>query len=118
MPLVTFCEGKGTAPVSLVGKIPEAIVSILPSKGEKYGDRNDSNTGVRKDSNRRPKRKRREEIDEEDQGLFWEEKHEKTRKLLEKDSLWQSLRERLLEPTVPVVKTKAHNRKVTEGHPD
>jgi hypothetical protein len=32
MPLVTFCEGKGTAPVSWVGKIPEEIVSILPSK--------------------------------------------------------------------------------------
>jgi hypothetical protein len=30
---VTFYEG--TAPVSLAGKIPEAIVSILPSKGEK-----------------------------------------------------------------------------------
>jgi hypothetical protein len=34
-PLVTFYEGKGTAPVSLIGKIPEVIVSILPSKGEK-----------------------------------------------------------------------------------
>jgi len=32
MSLVTFCEGKGTAPVSWVGKIPEEIVSILPSK--------------------------------------------------------------------------------------
>ena len=32
MPLVTFYEGKGTAPVSWVGKIPEEIVSILPSK--------------------------------------------------------------------------------------
>ncbi len=35
MLLVPFCEGKGTAPVSLVDEIPEAIVSILPSKGEK-----------------------------------------------------------------------------------
>jgi hypothetical protein len=35
MPLVTFCEGKGTAPVSLVGKIPEAIVSILPDRRTK-----------------------------------------------------------------------------------
>ena len=33
-------------------------------------------------------RKRREEIDKEDQGLSWEEKHEKTRKFLEKDYLW------------------------------
>ena len=32
-------------------------------------------------------RKRREEIDKEDQGLSWEEKHEKTRKLLEKEML-------------------------------
>ena len=64
-------------------------------------------------------RKRREEIDREDQGLSWEEKHEKTRKLLEKDPLWQSLKKRLVEPTtVPVVNTKAHNRKVTERHPD
>jgi hypothetical protein len=30
---VTFCEVKGTTPVSRVGEIPEAIVSILPSKG-------------------------------------------------------------------------------------
>jgi hypothetical protein len=33
--LVTFCEGKGTAPVSLVGKIPQSVVSIPPSKGER-----------------------------------------------------------------------------------
>ena len=36
-------------------------------------------------------RKRREEIDKEDKGLSWEEKHEKTRKFLEKDPLWLSL---------------------------
>jgi hypothetical protein len=35
VPLVTFYEGKGIAPVSLVGKIPEEIVSVFPSKGEK-----------------------------------------------------------------------------------
>jgi hypothetical protein len=46
-----FCEGKGTAPASLEGKIP-----ILPSKGENRGDRNDSNIRVRKDSNRQPKK--------------------------------------------------------------
>ena len=64
-------------------------------------------------------RKRREEIDKEDQGLSWEEKHEKTRKLLEKDPLWLILRERLVEPrSVTVVKTKGHKQKVTERHPD
>ncbi len=62
-------------------------------------------------------RKRREEIDKEDQGLSWKEKHEKTRKLLEKDPLWQSLRKRLVEPTSAFAgKTKAHKRKVTERH--
>jgi hypothetical protein len=64
-------------------------------------------------------RKRREEIDKEDQGLSWKEKHEKTRKLLEKDSLWLSLRKRLVEPTsVPVGKTRGHKQKATERHPD
>ena len=64
-------------------------------------------------------RKRREEIDKEDEGLSWEEKHEKTRKLLEKDPLWLSLKKRLVQPTsVPVGKTKGHKRKVIEGHPD
>ncbi len=45
-------------------------------------------------------RKRREEVDKEDQGLSF--------------PLWQSLRERLVEPTaVPVGKTKAHKQKIT-----
>lgn len=44
-------------------------------------------------------RKRRTEIDEEDKGLSWEEKREKTRRLLEKDPLWLRLRGRLVEPT-------------------
>ena len=64
-------------------------------------------------------RKRREEIDKEDEGLSWEEKHKKTRKLLEKDPLWQSLRKRLVEPTsVSVGKTRAHKQKITGRHPD
>ena len=64
-------------------------------------------------------RKRREEIDKEDHGLSWEEKHEKTRKLLEKDPLWLGLKKRLVQPaSVPVGKTKGHKRRVTEGHPD
>ena len=43
-------------------------------------------------------RKRRIEIDEEDKGLSWEEKREKTRRLLEKDPLWLRLKGRLIEP--------------------
>jgi len=43
-------------------------------------------------------RARRERIDEEDQKLSWEQKHEKTRRLLEKDPLWLRLRNRIVEP--------------------
>ena len=44
-------------------------------------------------------RARRAKIDEEDQGLSWAEKHEKTRRLLEADPLWRRLRERCVEPS-------------------
>jgi hypothetical protein len=44
-------------------------------------------------------RKRRTEIDEEDKGLSWEEKRDKTRKLLEKDPLWLRLKNRVVEVT-------------------
>jgi hypothetical protein len=44
-------------------------------------------------------RKRRIEIDEEDKGLSWEEKREKTQRLLEKDPLWLRLKGRLIEST-------------------
>ena len=43
-------------------------------------------------------RTRRARIDEEDQSLSWEEKREKTRKLLESDPLWQRLKHRAVEP--------------------
>jgi hypothetical protein len=63
-------------------------------------------------------RKRRTEIDKEDQGLSWEEKIEKTRKLLEKDPLWRRLRKRLVEPkSFPVAATKSYKQKVTEKYP-
>ena len=39
-------------------------------------------------------RQRREEIDEEDAALTWEERSAKTRALLEDDPLWQRLRGR------------------------
>jgi hypothetical protein len=43
-------------------------------------------------------RKRRAEIDEEDQGLSWEERRQKTRDLIEKDPLWLRLKTRLVRP--------------------
>jgi hypothetical protein len=44
-------------------------------------------------------RRRREKIDEEDQGLSWDEKHIKTRKLIENDPLWLRLRDRIVKPS-------------------
>jgi hypothetical protein len=44
-------------------------------------------------------RERRAKIDEEDQGLSWAEKREKTRTLLETDPLWLRLRKRAVEPS-------------------
>ncbi|MBM4330970.1 MAG: hypothetical protein FJ117_07040 [Deltaproteobacteria bacterium] len=44
-------------------------------------------------------RRRRVEIDEEDQGLSWVEKRKKTRELIERDPLWDRLKSRLVEPT-------------------
>jgi hypothetical protein len=43
-------------------------------------------------------RMQRARIDEEDQGLSWEQKRRKTRHLLEKDPLWQRLRYRIVNP--------------------
>ena len=42
-------------------------------------------------------RKRRAEIDKEDQGLSWKEKDEKTRRLLKADPLWIRLKARVVE---------------------
>jgi len=42
-------------------------------------------------------RARRAKIDDEDHGLSWAEKHEKTRRLLETDPLWLRLRKRVVE---------------------
>jgi hypothetical protein len=46
-------------------------------------------------------RRRREEIDREDEGLSWEERARKTRELLSKDPLWLRLRDRVAEPVAP-----------------
>jgi hypothetical protein len=43
-------------------------------------------------------RTRRATIDEEDRGLSWEEKREKTRRLLETDPLWRRLKSRAIQP--------------------
>ena len=40
-------------------------------------------------------RKKREEIDQEDVGLSWAKKREKTRRIVEKDPLWRGLQDRL-----------------------
>ena len=42
-------------------------------------------------------RKRRAEIDKEDQGVSWKEKDEKTRRLLEADPLWIRLKTRVVK---------------------
>jgi hypothetical protein len=56
-------------------------------------------------------RKRRTEIDEEDLKLSWEEKRQKTRKLLEKDALWLKLKKRLVDPTaVPGEASRRYKR--------
>lgn len=44
-------------------------------------------------------RKRRAEIDREDEGLSWKEKSEKTARIVEKDPLWQRLKDRVVQPT-------------------
>lgn len=44
-------------------------------------------------------RTRREKIDEEDQGLSWEEKRIKTRQLIENDPLWHRLKDRVVKPS-------------------
>ena len=43
-------------------------------------------------------RKRREEIDKEDEGLTWEQKARGTVDLLQKDPLWKRLKRRLVAP--------------------
>jgi hypothetical protein len=46
-------------------------------------------------------RRRREEIDREDEGLSWEERARKTRELLKDDPLWLYLNKREAEPARP-----------------
>ena len=42
-------------------------------------------------------RKRRVDIDAEDAGLTWQERSDKTRRILEDDPLWQRLRSRAVQ---------------------
>jgi len=43
-------------------------------------------------------RKRRADIDKEDEGLTWEEKARKTADLLQNDPLWKRLKRRVVAP--------------------
>lgn len=45
-------------------------------------------------------RKRREEIDKDDEGLTWDERTRKTMTLLRGDPLWERLKDRMAEPAV------------------
>jgi hypothetical protein len=46
-------------------------------------------------------RKRRAEIDKEDEGLTWEERARKTAGLLRDDPLWRRLKRRVITPAHP-----------------
>lgn len=43
-------------------------------------------------------RRRRTEIDREDEGLTWEERSRKTLNVLDDDPLWQRLKDRMVTP--------------------
>ena len=40
----------------------------------------------------------RAKIDEEDAGIRWDDKHVKTIQVLERDPLWQKLKDRVVDP--------------------
>jgi len=64
-------------------------------------------------------RKRRADIDQEDKDLSWEEKREKTRKLLEKDPLWLRLKNRVVEATeFPRRNIRTNRAEYPEKHTD
>lgn len=52
-------------------------------------------------------RKRRVEIDEEDEGLTWEERTKKTLELLENDPLWKRLKSRVMKHASAFPRPKA-----------
>ena len=56
-------------------------------------------------------RKRRKEIDEEDRELSWEEKRQKTRRLLKRDPIWLKLKHRVVESTVISAETPRKYRR-------
>ena len=60
-------------------------------------------------------RMRREEIDREDAGLTWKQKRGRTRQTLEKDPLWQRLRDRSVQPTPPEAITVREKTEVDYG---
>ena len=54
-------------------------------------------------------RQRRVEIDEEDAGLTWQEKSQKTTAALEGDPLWERLKGRLVRPPALVPQPSAED---------
>lgn len=44
-------------------------------------------------------RKRREEIEEQERGLTWEERSQRTLECIKDDPLWQRLKDRVVHPT-------------------
>ena len=59
-------------------------------------------------------RKRRTEIDKEDQKLSWEEKRKKTRRILEKDPLWLKLKNRVVETAISAGVRRKYKRETNE----
>jgi hypothetical protein len=56
-------------------------------------------------------RKRRAEIDKEDEGLSWKEKDEKTRRLLKADPLWIRLKTRVVKSAEDISVAAMESRK-------
>ena len=54
-------------------------------------------------------RRRREEIDREDEGLTWEEKSRKTREMLQGDPLWERLKNRIRTTGTPLENDRPSN---------
>lgn len=63
-------------------------------------------------------RKRREEIDREDAGLTWEQKREKTRRLVEKDPLWEKLKNQVISTTPRVLMAVREKQETDYGKQD
>jgi uncharacterized membrane protein len=63
-------------------------------------------------------RKRREEIDREDAALTWEQKREKTRRIVENDPLWAKLKTRVVQTSPQVLMAVREKQETDYGKPD